>query len=180
MNKKEYSYVDYYLGILSIIVLIIYISLVSTERYINKNSPEWASASLDDKKFVGYTNMVGNFFMILLCGFDSVLFMNTTKVYASRYVGKLIILILFIGLAYDVVPDNSSYGKFNAALQPLVGYLQVLSIGTIVQIMTRLDLKLHTYRSRKNSDTSDDIDDSKPRSRSRSNSLESFLGEDDE
>lgn len=139
-----YSHVDKYLGILAIIFLILYISLISSDRYINKNSPEWKSASLDDQKYVGYTNMVGNFLMILICGFDSVLFMNSKKVYTSRYVGKLIILMIFIGLAYDVVPNNTEYGKFNASLQPLVGYLQVLSIGTIVQIITKLDIKLHS------------------------------------
>jgi len=137
------SYADKILGFLAFISFIIYISLVSSNRYINKNSPEWASLSISDKKYVGYTNMIGNLCMIFTCGLDSIIFFNSKKIYLGAYIGKLIILMLFIGLTYDITVDNSSYGKFNAALQPLVGYLQVLSIGTIVQITSRIDLNLH-------------------------------------
>lgn len=137
------SYADKILGFLAFISFIIYISLVSSNRYINKNSPEWGSLSIDNKKYVGYTNMIGNLCMIFTCGLDSIIFLNNKKIYLGVYIGKLIILMLFIGLTYDVAVDNSSYGKFNAALQPLVGYLQVLSIGTIVQITTRIDLNIH-------------------------------------
>lgn len=167
MPKISYSYVDYYLGILAIIFFIIYISLVSTDRYINKNSPQWSTISLDDKKYVGYTNMLGNLFMIFVCGFDGVVFAKSAQIYLSRYVGKLIILLIFIGISYDVVLDNSAYGKFNAALQPLVGYLQVLSIGTIVQIITKLDLKLHTNKT---------IISDTELPRPRVNSLDTFFG----
>jgi len=172
MDKKIYSYVDYYLGILSVIFFIIYVSLVSTDKYINKNSPEWITASISSKKYVGYTNMFGNLFMIFVCGFDSVVYMNSSKVYTNKYVIKLIILLIFIGLSYDVVLDNSRYGKFNAALQPLVGYLQVLSISTIVQIIIRLDLKLHSSNSEGSNDTYDI-------KKARANSLKNLF-EDDE
>jgi hypothetical protein len=158
MDKKIYSYVDYYLGILSIIFFIVYVTLISMDTYINKNSPEWVTASIENKKYVGYTNMIGNLFMILVCGFDSVVYMNSSKVYISRYIIKLVILLLFIGLSYDVVPDNTIYGKFNSALQPLVSYLQVLSISTIVQIVRKLDLKLHSSKST-NDNTSDNTSD---------------------
>jgi hypothetical protein len=152
MSNKDYSYVDYYLGILSLIFLIIYISLVSSGRYINKNSAVWAGTSLEDKKFNGYTNMIGNLFAICICGFDGVVFANSKNIYMNRYIIKLIILMIFIGISYDVVLENNSYGIFIAALQPLVGYLQVLSIGTIVQIITKLDLKLHSRGSITSSD----------------------------
>jgi hypothetical protein len=166
MSKESYSYVDYYLGIGAVIFLIIYVILVSTNRYINKNSPEWILSSIDDKKYVGYTNMCGNIFMILVCGFDSVIYTNK-NIYTSRYIIKLVVLLIFIGLAYDVAIDNSAYGKFNAALQPLVGYLQVLSIGTIVQIIRRLDIKL-------NKSTSSDSDESIERSNSIGSIFEKY------
>jgi hypothetical protein len=137
------SYADKILGFLAFISFITYISLVSSDRYVNRNSPAWVSLPVNDKKYVGYTNMVGNLSMIFTCGLDNIIFFNNKKIYLGVYIGKLIILMLFIGLTYDITVDNSSYGKFNAALQPLVGYLQILSIGTIVQITTRIDLNLH-------------------------------------
>lgn len=156
------SYADKILAFCAFVTFIVYISLISTDRYINKSSPQWATTSLDDKRFVGYTNMVGNLFMIFICGFDGVVFTNAKKIYLNVYLAKLLILLIFIAYSYDVSLDNTPYSKFISALQPLVGYLQVLSVGTIVQIVTRIDKKLHkasgenmddeSYRNRGDSD----------------------------
>lgn len=148
MSRNIYiSYIDKILAFLAFITFIIYVSLISTDRYINKNSSRWASTSIDDKKYIGYTNMIGNIFMIFICGFDSVVFTNTNKINMNFYILKLITLIIFISYSYDVVLDNSPYSKFISALQPIVVYLQILSIGTIVQIISRLDLKVQQLRN---------------------------------
>jgi phage-related holin len=137
------SYSDKIIGIFVLITFITYVSLVSAERYVNKNSSQWSSTSLDDKKYVGYTNMVGSLFMIFVCAFDGIIFINAKKIYLNIYIIKLLILIIFIVFSYDTVIDNTPYSKFISSLQPLVGYLQVLCIGTIVQIITRINKKLN-------------------------------------
>lgn len=142
-GEKKNIYVDLYLGILALIFLIVYISMISVNSYINKNSPEWANATIEQKKFVGYTNMVGNLFAIVTFGFDTVIFKNPDKITIDKYIIKLVILLIFIALSYDVAVHNNSYGKFISALQPLVGYLQVISIATIVQIITKIDRSTH-------------------------------------
>ena len=137
------SYSDKIIGVFVLITFITYISLVSTERYVNKNSSQWSTTSLNDKKYVGYTNMVGNLFMMCVIALDGFIFINAKKINLNIYIFKLLVLITFIVFSYDTVVDNSSYSKFITALQPLVGYLQILCIGTIVQIITRIDMKLN-------------------------------------
>lgn len=144
-KKLIYNSADLYLGILGLISLIVYISLISTSSYVNKNSPEWSKTSVENKKYVGYTNMVGNLFAIFLCGFDGIVFGNASSITIEKYIGKLVVMFIFIVMSYDVATENNAYGKFNAALQPLVGYLQVLSIATITQIVIKLDKKSHVH-----------------------------------
>jgi hypothetical protein len=136
-------YASYYLAILGSITGIIYISLISSGKYINKNSIEWTTASIEQKRFVGYTNMVGNIFAILFCGFDSIIFMNTENINLTKYLIKFAILITFIALSYDITTENKTYDIFIAALLPLQPYLQVLSIATVVQIIKKIDVKIY-------------------------------------
>ena len=136
-------YASYYLAILGSITGIIYISLISSGKYINKNSTQWTSATIEQKRFIGYTNMVGNIFAILICGFDSIIFMNTENINLTKYLIKFAILITFIALSYDITTENKSYDIFISSLSPLQPYLQVLSIATIVQIIKKLDIKIY-------------------------------------
>ena len=132
-------YVSVILGVLILITLSVYIGLISSNKYINKNSSAWDVATIEQKKYIGYTNMVGNILAIFICGFDGIMFTHADKITVNKYIIKLIILILFIAFSFDVSVTNDSYGIFISALQPITGYLQVLSIATIVQIILKLD-----------------------------------------
>jgi hypothetical protein len=153
-------YASYYLAILGSITGIIYISLISSGKYINKNSTQWATTSIEQKRFVGYTNMVGNIFAILICGFDSIIFMNTENINLTKYLIKFAILITFIALSYDISTENKSYDIFISSLSPLQPYLQVLSIATIVQIIKKLDIKIYKSLIDETFDTRRDRGDS--------------------
>ena len=132
-------YVSVVLGVLILITLSVYIGLISSDNYINKNSAKYSTAASEQKKYIAYTNMVGNILAIFICGFDGIMFLHADKITVDKYVIKLVILMLFISFSYDVSVTNDSYGVFISALQPIAGYLQVLSIATIVQIILKLD-----------------------------------------
>lgn len=132
-------YVSIVLGVLILITLSVYIGLISSDKYINKNSDKYSTATIEQKKYIGYTNMVGNILAIFICGFDGIMFTHADKITIDKYIIKLVILMLFIAFSFDVSVTNDSYGVFISALQPITGYLQVLSIATIVQIILKLD-----------------------------------------
>ena len=79
-------YVSVVLGVLILITLSVYIGLISSNKYINKNSSAWDVATIEQKKYIGYTNMVGNILAIFICGFDGIMFTHADKITVNKYI----------------------------------------------------------------------------------------------
>jgi len=103
-----------------------------------------------DKKLYSYTNCIGVSLGIILgvleLRFFSKINVNLNMNYLFIFLKFIIIVaLLYISFDYNFNPNDSGYGKFKAALQPLIPFLAGISGSSLNLLLDKNFMKKPTY-----------------------------------
>lgn len=139
--------------ILPVLLIIVYIVLISNDKYINSKSK--ITMTDEQKSYKSWTDMAGVLAGISIFALDTELFPPTEQRHIGFIFAKLIIVLFFLMLSYTYTSDSGSTGKFISSLQPFVPFLVIMAVNPTKLLINKLNTKFSSRYHRIESDSSD-------------------------